>query len=150
MYHGNIFSIRSGFRIGHGEGEVYWDGRIGVISFSRLLLRLAFSRRLRNRRVRMNLLNEIAKPTLSLLLAHDGCGVLLGLLELCARHCVLRLLLESQPCCKWRWRLEIGGINEPKQPPSSGPWPDRYRAGYPASLCFIGEGEGAQGDAIGS
>lgn len=51
--------------------------------------------------------NEIAKLTLSLLLAHNGSGVLLGLLELRARHCVLRLLLESQPCCKWSWRSGV-------------------------------------------
>lgn len=80
--------------LGRREGEIYGDGRIGAIYFSRLL-RLAFSRRLEGKRVRMRRLNDngIAKLTLLLLLAHNGRRVLLGLLVLRTRQCILVLLL---------------------------------------------------------
>lgn len=116
----------------HGVSGV----EVSVISFSHLLLRRPFSRRLfnENNNVRYSRLAWTAQHTLSLLLAHDGRGILLELLELGPRHVVFCFLFIGQPLYRSSGVFH-GSISrdEPATPPSSGPWPGRCRAGYPVS-----------------
>lgn len=79
----------------------------------------------------ISVISRSAQLTLPLLLAHDGGSILLGFLELSARHAVLGFLHRRISRRAQGNGADIGEYQDsPETGPFSGPWPDQYRVGY--------------------